>query len=256
MIEPEKIISPWPGCLTVMETVSSTNDVIKMLAAKGAPEGTCVVAEQQTAGRGRMGRQFSSPKGMGIYLSILLRPGVSPDRLLHFTAAAAVAVSIAIEKETGLSVGIKWVNDLLLDNQKLAGLLTELSVVNGVVDSLILGIGINCGQRAFPPELQGLATSFAMHGLTVDRNRLISAILSQIHTLRAAMLQTGWMAEYEKRCVTIGARIQVKKPEGLRKGRAVKISENASLLVAYDNGETEWIRSGEVSVRGLYGYVT
>ncbi len=252
---------PWQDRLVVLERVDSTNQFAKQLAASGAPQGTAVLAEGQEKGRGRRGRSFTSPEGMGIYLSVIFRPMDRPERLLHFTASAAQAVAQAVEEITGLSIGVKWVNDLVCGERKLAGILTELSVEleSGLADYVVLGVGINCYQRQedFPPELMELATSiYAQTGHCPDRNALTAAILRHLHRLSETLLteKAQWMAGYEARCLTLGKQVRVLSAAGDRQALALGLDENGALQVEYTDGTRAWINSGEVSVRGLYGY--
>lgn len=253
---------PWAETVTVLDTVDSTNNAAKQLAAAGAPAGTCVLAEQQTGGRGRMGRSFASPPGMGIYLSVILRPDAKPERLMHLSACAAEAFAEAIEAETGLAVGVKWVNDLVAGGRKLCGILTELSVEmeSGRAEYAVIGIGVNCCQRAedFPPELSEIAASVAMQtGIAPDRNALAAALIRSAAELNGTLIsgQAEWIARYRARCVTLGKPVRVLWPDGAREAVAVGLSDTASLQVEYPDGSRAWVSSGEVSVRGLYGYI-
>ncbi len=253
---------PWRETVTVLDRVDSTNNVAKQLAAKGAPAGTCVLAEQQTGGRGRMGRSFASPPGMGIYLSVILRPDAKPEQLMHLSACAAEAFAEAIEAETGLKVGVKWVNDLVAGGKKLCGILTELSVEmeSGRAEYAVIGVGVNCCQREadFPPELSQIATSVAMQaGTAPDRNALAAALIRSVSALSDTLLsgQAEWIDRYRARCVTLGKPVRVLWPDGAREAIAVGLSNSASLQVEYPDGSRAWVSSGEVSVRGLYGYI-
>ena len=194
----------------VLEEVDSTNTVCKRLAADEAPDGTVVMADCQTAGRGRRGRSFSSPRGMGLYLSVLWRPACPPESLLPLTALSAVAVCRAVERAGGVSPAIKWPNDLVLGGRKLGGILTELSLEgeSGHVDYVIVGIGLNCRQRAedFPPELADMATSLDMAlPQQVKRSALAAALMEELDLLRTEVLEDPcrWLADYRARCLTV-----------------------------------------------------
>lgn len=251
---------PWAGLVTVLDTVDSTNNELKRLAAQGAPEGTAVIAGQQTAGRGRRGRSFYSPEGEGLYLSVLLRPHVKPEAILHLTAAVAVAASRAVEQTCGRRPGIKWTNDLVFGRRKLAGILTELSVVAETQETeyVVIGIGVNCGQTAFPEELRGIATSIRMEtGAPVSRCALAAALLCEFARMNAELL-TGravWIREFAEHCVTVGQDVRIVIGDSERPAHADGIGEDAALLVTYPDGTKDAIRFGEVSVRGMYGYV-
>ncbi len=253
---------PWQDRVIVLDSVDSTNNFAKQLAAGGAPEGTAVLARLQTGGRGRLGRSFSSPSDVGIYLSVILRPEAKPTELLHLTAAAAEAAAEAIETQTGLQTGIKWVNDLTAGGKKLAGILTELSVEleSGQAEYVVVGIGVNCCQKPedFPPELRDIATSvYAQTDVLPDRNALAAELIRSLSRLSESLLteKAQWMHRYADRCVTIGKQVRVIRPLETREAVALEIDENGALLVEYPDGTRSWVNSGEVSVRGLYGYL-
>lgn len=253
---------PWQDRVIVLDSVDSTNSFAKQLAAGGAPEGTAVLARLQTGGRGRLGRSFSSPSDMGIYLSVILRPQAKPTELLHLTAAAAEAAAEAIEAQTGLKTGIKWVNDLTAGGKKLAGILTELSVEleSGQTEYVVVGIGVNCCQRTedFPSELREIATSvYEQTGRLPDRNALAAEMIRSLSRLSESLLtdKTQWMQRYAARCVTIGKQVRVISPQGTREAVALGIDSDGALQVEYPDGTRAWVNSGEVSVRGLYGYL-
>lgn len=253
---------PWKDSVIVLDSVDSTNNFAKQLAAANAPEGTAVLARVQESGRGRLGRSFSSPADMGIYLSLILRPDAKPEQLLHLTAAAAEAAAEAIEQQTGLHTGIKWVNDLTVGGKKLAGILTELSVEleSGRAEYIVVGIGVNCCQTKenFPPELREIATSIYMQtGKLPDCNALAAEILRALSRLSETLLteKETWMECYAARCVTLGKQVRVLGPQGAKEATALALDSNGALQVEYPDGTRAWVNSGEVSVRGLYGYL-
>ena len=243
----------------VYEEVTSTNTVARQLAADGCPAGTCVLAERQTAGKGRRGRGFAAEAG-GLYFSIVRRPGLLPGQSIPPTARPA-SIRRAILETTGLDVGIKWTNDLVYDRRKLCGILTELSIEaeTRTVDYVVAGIGVNCNQTAFAPEIADVAASIRMEtGKPVDRSLLANAMLRQMLAL-ARELQSGraaWLAEFAAHCITIGQPVQIIRGDTVREAFAEGIDGEAALLVRYPDGTREAVNSGEVSVRGLYGYVT
>ena len=251
---------PWQNQIYWYKSLDSTNLQAKKTAADGAPNGTVIIADHQTAGRGRLGRSFDSPAGSGIYMSVILRPGCRPDRLMHLTCAAAVAMCDAVESACGFRPGIKWINDLVADKKKLAGILTELSVdpKSGLVDYAIIGIGINCTQRAeeFPPELQAIACSVQMVAKqTVDRAKLAANLIRELEKMSRNLDQKeAILSRYRQDCVTLGARVKVLRNEYCREGTAIGMDCDGALIVRYDDGSTEAVNSGEVSVRGLFGY--
>lgn len=252
---------PWGKDIQVLEEVDSTSNQAKLQAAAGAPEGTVVIADTQTGGRGRLGRSFSSPKGMGMYLSAVLRPHAEPAQLLHLTCAVAVAVCDAVEKTVGVRPGIKWTNDPVIGNRKLCGILTELALEAEIneVQYAVVGIGVNCQQRQedFDEAIRDVACSLAMAtGKPVDRNLLTANCIRELEVLSRNYLaeKARYMAQYRKDCVTVGKQIQVVRGENVRRGFALNVDDDGGLLVAFEDGKTETVSAGEVSVRGMYGY--
>lgn len=251
---------PWSAQLHVMDSVDSTNNYLKALAAQGAPDGTSAIADRQTAGRGRRGRSFFSPEGQGLYLSVLLRPQARPDQLMHLTAMSAVAASRAVASVCGRRPGIKWTNDLVFGTRKLAGILTELSVVAETMetDYVVVGIGVNCAQSAFPEELREIATSIRMEcGTPVDRCALAAALLREFSRMEDALMtqRDAWLREFAENCVTIGRDVRILRAGTERAAHADGIGPEAELLVTYPDGTKDAVTSGEVSVRGMYGYL-
>lgn len=249
--------------LRCFDELGSTNDYLKALPQADAPDGLAVTADSQTAGRGRMDRSFQSPKGAGVYLSVLLRPALPPDRLPPMTALAGVAVCAAVERACGVRPGLKWPNDPVLNGKKLCGILTEVSLEaeTGRLQSMVLGIGINVSQRAedFSPEVREVATSLLQElGEPVSRPRLAAALLEELDAAYAALLGgdlSAYLAAYRRDCVNLGRTVQLIPFAGGREtAEAVDIDEDFSLVVRGAGGEERTVRSGEVSVRGLWGY--
>lgn len=235
---------PWAELVRCTDSTRSTNADAKALASAGAPEGTAVIAEQQTEGRGRLGRSFFSPAGSGLYLTVLLRPEKPAAELLDLTARAAVCAQRAIRSACGIETALKWVNDLYLNGKKVGGILTELT--GGAVPAVLLGIGINCAQAAFPPELSQIAGSLTGEtGLPVDRERLAAELLRQF----SMIFEIDWSADYRRSCITLGRQVRVLSPQGTREGFAFEITDTAALCVRYPDGTQEELSSGEVSVR-------
>ena len=248
--------------LHCLDTIDSTNSYAKRIAMTGAPEGTVVIANDQTAGRGRMGRQFQSPRDKGIYLSVLLRPEMEPQRLMPVTAMAGVAVCDAVEKVCGVRPGLKWPNDPVIGNRKLCGILTEMSLEGetGRVQYLVLGIGINVGQEAedFSPDVAAIATSLSAYlGRPVSRPELAAALIHELEwlyeTLKAGDL-SDYLNAYRRDCVNLGKTVQLLGEER-EVVTAVDIDGEFGLVVRTGDGAEKTVRSGEVSVRGMYGYV-
>lgn len=253
---------PWADSIEFFDQVPSTNTLLKTLGHRGAPDGTVIITDRQTVGRGRMGRSFLSPGGVGIYLSALIRPNVPPTELMHLTCAVAAAMCDAVEKASGLRPSVKWINDLVIGKRKLGGILTELSVnpVTQLVDYAVIGIGINCCQTAadFAPEISDMATSLHLAtGKAIDRSVLAAEMIKALHTISRTLLthQEEILERYSADCITIGKDIQVLRGESVRFGKAIGIDSDGGLIVTYPDGSTETVSSGEVSVRGMYGYV-
>lgn len=243
------------------DTIDSTNTQAKRLAGEGAPHGTVLIAGFQTAGRGRMGRSFASPEGLGLYFSLILRPGCRANELMHLTCAAGVAACNAVEEVSGYRPGIKWINDLVAENKKLGGILTELSVDagTGLVNYAIIGIGVNCNHTPadFPSELQNIALSLrTVTGKAVDIAALAAALIRQLMAIDEQLLtdRAAIMETYRKNCVTLGRQVKVIGQE-TREATALDIDEEGGLVVQYSDGTVGTVSSGEVSVRGMFGYL-
>ena len=251
---------PWRQQIQYYDSVPSTNDLAKQLAARGAPHGTVLIADHQTGGRGRMGRSFFSPAGMGIYMSVILRPKCAAQELMHLTCAVAVAMCDAIEDATQLRPGIKWTNDLMAGKKKLGGILTELAFDSSGMAYAIAGIGINCGQEAsdFEPSLRNIATSLSMaSGSSIDRGKLAAAMCRRLQQMDRHLLsgKQAMLEQYRKDCITLGQEISIVTGESIRHATALDIDTDGALLVRSDDGSIFAVNSGEVSVRGMYGYV-
>ncbi|MBQ7000851.1 MAG: biotin--[Oscillospiraceae bacterium] len=252
---------PWKDRFHFFPEVSSTNDLLKAMVKEGAPHGTAIIADRQTGGHGRMGRSFHSPGGVGIYLSILLRPDCAPTQLMHLTCAVAAAMCDAVEAAAGFRPGIKWTNDLVYGKRKLGGILTELGLnTKGRVDYAILGIGINCCQSPedFAPDIQHIAGSLTMvTGQEIDRAKVAAAMLDALHTMDAQLLtqQEAILSQYRRDCITVGQDISLVRGEEIRHGTALDVDEKGALVVRFADGHIESVNSGEVSIRGMYGYV-
>lgn len=251
---------PWQ--IQVFEEVTSTNTLLKELGRQGAPAGTVLVADRQTGGRGRLGRTFLSPGGVGVYLSALIRPDCAPGSLMHLTCAVAVAMCDAVEAAFGFRPSIKWTNDLVVGKRKLGGILTELGLdpKTGRVDHAVLGIGINCGQTEtdFDQSIRSIATSVRMvTGRDADRNLLIAEMVKALHNMDRELLSSpgNLLERYRRDCMTLGQYVSIVRGDEIRHGLALDIDAEGGLVVRFDSGETGTITSGEVSVRGLYGYI-
>ncbi len=252
---------PWGQHLIHLQTVDSTNTYAKKLAQEGACHGTIVIADSQSGGRGRMGRSFSSPTGLGLYFSLILRPHCPAQELMHLTCAVAVAASEAVSIASGITPGIKWTNDLVVGKEKLGGILTELSIdpVTKLVDYAIVGIGINCCQQKedFPTEIRAIATSLSLSGGKSHRAPLAAALIDQLYQISDKLLtqKEQIIAIFSQRCVTIGQEISILRSDHVQHARAIGIDPDGALIVQLPDGKRSMIASGEVSIRGMYGYL-
>ena len=249
----------WRERIFYFDTIDSTNTHCKALAQQGAPHGTVVLAGHQTGGRGRMGRAFQSPAGLGVYLSVILRPQCKPEELLHLTCAAGTFMCDAVSHAAGFRPGIKWTNDLVFQKRKLGGILTELvTTPQGL--AAIVGIGINCNQDTadFDPDIQSFAGSLAMvTGKALSPAALAAAMISALKDMDGQLLteKAAIMTRYREDCITVGQEVSLVRGESHRRGYAYGIDENGALLVRWPDGQEEAVNSGEISVRGMYGYI-
>ena len=249
--------------LYCLASVDSTNSFLKREAARGAADGTVALADEQTGGRGRRGRSFQSPTGKGIYLSVLMRPELSANALLPLTGLGAVAVCNAVERTARVRPQIKWTNDLVLGGRKLCGILTELGIEGetGTLDYVVLGIGVNVLHESgdFPEELSSIATSLWMEtGRRVERAALTAAMIEELDRLYSAILAGdthAYLDAYRRDCLTIGKEVQLLWRDVSERVEALGVDDELGLIVRRADGTEEVIRTGEVSVRGLYGYV-
>lgn len=251
---------PWADTIHWFDTIDSTNDRAKAMADAGAAHGTVLIADRQSAGRGRMGRSFHSPGGAGIYLSVILRPDCPPAELMHLTCAVGTAMCNAVEEVTGLRPGIKWINDLVIYKKKLGGILTELSLTaTGGVRYAVVGIGLNCtqGYNDLPPEIRDMAISLqTATGKSVSRSTLAAAMIRALEMMDRQLLESKQqiMDRYRRDCITLGQDVSVVHNGSTRLGKALDIDNDGALLIKFSDGELAHIQSGELSVRGLYGY--
>ena len=238
--------------MEIYPVLDSTNNRAKELAAQGAPHGTLVIADSQTAGRGRFSRVFYSPLHSGIYLSLILRPALPAERAVMITSLAAVAAARAIESVADVEVGIKWVNDLYINRRKCCGILCEASMdfESGGLEYVVVGIGINVGRMQFPEELASIATSVENeYGMPVSRNRLIAEIANQISALYGDLASGAFMAENRRRSVVIGREVTVLGGKEPYSAVAADIDDQGRLIVRLPDGRTETLNSGEISIK-------
>ena len=241
--------------IEVKNTVTSTNAVLKEFAAKGAREGPVLAASEQTAGRGRFARSFFSPSDSGVYMSILLRPSLSCEKAVHITTAAAVAVAEAAEELTGRKTGIKWVNDVLIENRKISGILTEaaINIESGTLDYAILGIGLNAyvPDGGFPDEISGIAGAIFDERKSGQRARLAALVLEKFFGYYEKIGSADCLEAYRKRCIVPGREITVISVDGSKPATAVGIDDNYRLHVIYPDQSQEFLSSGEISIKLL-----
>lgn len=241
------------------DVIDSTNIRAKQLAEEGHPAGTLVVAEKQEAGRGRRGRSWEAPAGSGIYMTLVLKPEINPNNASMLTLVAALAVAGGITKSTGKQAGIKWPNDIVMEGKKVCGILTEMSAQFDYVNHIVVGIGINVHNEKFPKEIEEMATSIYLQtGEHINRASLIEEILEQFERYYAIYLKTedlsGLVKEYNASLVNRNKNVRVLDPREPFEGKAMGINEKGELIV--DTWESrKLVSSGEVSVRGIYGYV-
>lgn len=245
------------------DVLGSTNDYAKKRAQEGCKEGTVIVADTQEAGRGRLGRTWASPKGKGIWMSVILRPVISPYDVQIITLAASVAVVSAIKKTTGIKAGIKWPNDILLEGKKVCGILTEMSSEMDRVNHLILGIGVNVNQqdKDFTEELRGTAASIRMYAedkklpVTIfKRSDIIKNVLTELEAVYIEVCSgrsLNVLNEWRDYSAVLGKKIRVIYNDSEIAGIARDITDDGRLVVMCDDGVTREITSGEVSIRDL-----
>lgn len=247
-----------PVRVEVRRETASTNDALKAEAERGAPEGAVLIAERQTAGKGRLGRRFESPVGTGLYMSVLLRPRFSAEKSLFITTAAAVAVAGAIEEIADVESQIKWVNDVYVRGKKVCGILTEASVdfENSGLHWAVLGIGINIAEPegGFPPEIRDVAGAvFPGKSPVPVRSRLAAAVIRRFFACYASFEDAPFLAEYRRRSFLDGKWVAFTLGDEHLSGVVQGIDEKARLVVRLDTGETRAFSAGEVSMHRTGG---
>lgn len=233
----------------VYQQIGSTNTEAKQQALNGAPHGTIILAEEQTQGRGRLGRKFYSPKGTGIYMSIILRPQLHLNQAIQVTTTVAVAICRVIEKLTNQNPHIKWVNDIYLGKQKICGILTEAvtDFESGQVEFIILGIGLNVNTVDFPADLHEIAGS--LNPKDVTRNQLCAHLLNELFSLFSKLNDPQVLEEYKSKSNVLGNWITFMKNQESYEAFAEDINEQGGLVVRLKNDEKMILNSGEISIR-------
>ena len=241
------------------EEQASTNQTAKMLAEQGASHGTLVVAERQVSGRGRRGRPWHSPKGSGIWMSILLRPQIHPMSASMLTLVAAMAVYDAISSRVE-GCAIKWPNDIVIDGRKVCGILTEMSTQIDYINHVTIGVGINVNLTEFPEEIRETATSLRLEcGHVVKRAPLIAAVMKRFEQNYTVFLEHGDLSglkeRYSELLVNKDREVRILGAKEQYNAYALGINQTGELIVRKEDGTEEAVYAGEVSVRGVYGYV-
>ncbi len=242
--------------MIVLETAGSTNDYLKILGHKGAAHGTVAAAREQTAGKGRLGRKWVSEKDENIYFSVLLRPRLYPMEISGITPVAGLAVCRAIREFCNIDCKIKWPNDIIVNNKKLVGILTEMSAEYDAVDFIVIGIGINTDQAEFPDEVRNKATSiFLETGKNPDKNKLLSVVLKHLEaelTKSSYKLNKTNLEEYKNLCTTINRKVTCCKNGRQIEGMAVNVNSKGELEVKTKDNSVITVNSGEVIIQGIY----
>lgn len=234
------------------ESVQSTQELAHKMALEGAKEGALVIADEQVSGRGRLGRAWHSPKGTGIWMSIILRPNIPPQQAPQLTLLAAVSVVKAITRKTGTSPEIKWPNDILINGKKVVGILTELQAEADRVNSVIIGMGINVNVDKFPEELTSIATSLKLEAnTTIDRAALVKAILEEMEKLYDTYLNEGFgiiKLLWESYACSLGKMLTARMIKGEVYGLAKGITAEGALILEDESGKTHYIYSADIDI--------
>ena len=255
-----RIQTTWAGHpVTFYSQINSTNLQAKLDAENGAEQGALVVADMQTAGRGRRGRSWSSPAGTNMYFTLLLKPEYTADKASAVTLVMALSVVEGIRETCGVPAGIKWPNDIVLGGKKVCGMLTEMSVERDCIHYVVIGVGVNVGLQEFAPEV-AFATSLQKEcGRKVPRATLTANIMKAFEKyyeiFQGTLDMSGLLEDYNGLLVNNGKEVRVLDPKGEFTGVARGITPTGELLVELPDGSVTEVYAGEVSVRGIYGYV-
>ena len=234
--------------------VTSTNDLAKELAAQGADEGTVLIAETQIHGKGRLGREWISPKG-GIWLSIILRPRIHPREVSRLTLMSGIAVAKTIRNLLGLNATVKWPNDVLIGGKKVCGILTEARIKGNSIDFVVVGIGVNANidVEAFPDHLRSCITSLRRElGKDIQREKFLRALLEELERRYEEFTQKGFhpiLKEWRDLSSLLGKYVKVVSFDEEIKGRAIDIDQNGALIIQLSNGSVRKVSSGDVTIR-------
>ena len=241
------------------EALDSTNNKAKKLAREGAVEGTLVIADQQTNGKGRLGRVWKSPAGAGIWMSLILRPNILPQYASQVTLIAGLNMCEAIQEMTGLTASIKWPNDVVVNGKKICGILTEMSAEMDQVNYIVVGIGVNVNIKSFPEDLPHASSLALEGGHDYSRKAIIKCFLKKFeidyNQYKVKPDLESIKNRYEKSCITLHKKVKLIKKNEEMVAQAIEITSQGGLKVRYEDGTEEEVVSGEVSVRGLYDYI-
>lgn len=245
------------GAVRYQAAVGSTNAEVKQMALQGAPGGSLCLCETQTAGRGRLGRKWESPAGTGLWQSVLLRPSLAPKDAPLVTLCAAMAMATAVEETCGLAISIKWPNDLVYQGKKLCGILLEVGGDMDAIEYIVVGVGLNVRCGAYPPALAEKAGALEEFTTPPLRRDIFVHYLAALEEALDHLEQQGFSGiakAYRARSCTLGSRVNVSGSIQLT-GTAVDLDDTGALLVQDDAGQVHRVLSGDVSVRGVMGYV-
>ena len=242
------------------DTIDSTNTKAQELAEKGYPSGTLVVADKQESGKGRRGRSWVSPSGTGIFMTLMIKPDINPNNASMLTLVAALAVAKAITSVTGEKALIKWPNDIVVNGKKVCGILTEMNAQFDYINNIVVGIGINVHNESFPEEISQMASSLMIEagGKRFHRAQIIAETMSYFEQYYDTFLKTqdlsALVREYDELLVNRNKSVRVLDPKEPFDGKAMGITPKGELIVETWESR-KLVSSGEVSVRGIYGYV-
>ena len=234
-------------------SIGSTNEVLKQLAVQGAPEGTLVIADEQSEGKGRLSRRWLAPPGTSLLMSLLFRPDLAPNQVQHLTMICSLAIADAIERLTGLPVGLKWPNDIFIRGKKAGGILTESGTTGGHLDYVVVGMGLNVNLPfSTLPELRDMATSLSEElGREVSRLDLLWVVLEGIETrYRSLSIGESPHEDWAARLIGLGRQVQVKTPQGAMTGWAEGVEADGALILCTPDGQRRRILAGDVTMRG------
>lgn len=256
-----RIRTRWAGRpLRFYDELSSTNLQAKLDAENGAEQGTLIVADMQTAGRGRRGRTWSSPAGMNVYFTLILKPDFQVELASMVTLVMGLAVAEGIHKTCGVEARIKWPNDIVIGGKKVCGMLAEMSTERDFIHYVVMGVGINVRRQEFVPEIADRATCLEQEcGRPVPRAELIANVMEAFEEYYDIFRRDGSLAafldRYNSLLAGVGGEVRVLDPKGEFQGVSRGVNSTGELLVEREDGTVEAVYAGEVSVRGIYGYV-